>query len=87
MESAMTTVTALEAKNRFGKLLEMAQRGPVTVTKNGRPSAVVLSEDEYERLRKLGVEELLRHMDKMGAEAKARGMTDEILEELLAEDS
>ena len=83
----MTTVTALEAKNRFGKLLEMAQRGPVTVTKNGRPSAVVLSEDEYERLRKLGVEELLRHMDKMGAEAKARGMTDEILEELLAEDS
>ena len=87
MESAMTTVTALEAKNRFGKLLEMAQRGPVTITKNGRPSAVVLSEDEYERLRKLGVEELLRHMDKMGAEAKARGMTDEILEELLAEDS
>lgn len=83
----MTTVTALEAKNRFGKLLEMAQRGPVTITKNGRPSAVVLSEDEYERLRKLGVEELLRHMDKMGAEAKARGMTDEILEELLAEDS
>ena len=83
----MTTVTALEAKNRFGKLLEMAQRGPVTITKNGRPSAVIISADEFEAYWKQKNQELLKHMDKMAASAKARGMTDEILAELLADDS
>ena len=39
----MKTVTAREAKNRFGQLIDDAQRGPVTVEKNGRPFVVVQS--------------------------------------------
>ena len=45
----MKTVTALEAKNRFGKLLDEAQREPVTVTKQGRPFAVVIAADSFDK--------------------------------------
>jgi PHD/YefM family antitoxin component YafN of YafNO toxin-antitoxin module len=34
----MRTVSSLDAKNRFGQLLDAAQRAPVTVTKKGRPA-------------------------------------------------
>ena len=44
------TVTATEVKNRFGAYLDEAQREPVTVESNGRPRAVLLSHDDYQRL-------------------------------------
>ncbi|HEX2792486.1 MAG TPA: type II toxin-antitoxin system Phd/YefM family antitoxin [Candidatus Paceibacterota bacterium] len=40
---------AREAKNRFGELLDSAQRSPVRITKNGRQVAVLLSSEEYRR--------------------------------------
>jgi len=46
----MKTVTAKEAKNGFGKLLDTALSQPVTVEKHGRPVIVVLSIDEYRKL-------------------------------------
>ena len=39
----MSVFTAKEAKNRFGQLLDAAQREPVTITKNGRAVAMMLS--------------------------------------------
>ena len=47
----MKSVSALEAKDRFGRFLDAARRGPVTVTKNGRPVAVLLSVEDYARIR------------------------------------
>ncbi len=49
----MKTVAALEAKNRFGELLDTAQREPVTIEKHGRAVAVVVSAVEYEEIQKL----------------------------------
>ncbi|MEE8544196.1 MAG: type II toxin-antitoxin system Phd/YefM family antitoxin, partial [Alphaproteobacteria bacterium] len=49
----MKTFAASEAKNEFGRLLDTAQREPVTIEKKGRPVAVVLSLEEYERLEAL----------------------------------
>ncbi len=43
----MSTMTATEAKNKFGQLLEMARKEPVRVQKNGRDVAVVLSPEEF----------------------------------------
>ena len=43
--------SATDAKNRFGEVLEAARKGPVHVQKNGRDVAVVLSPEEYGRLR------------------------------------
>jgi len=39
----MSVFTAKEAKNRFGQLLDAVQREPVTITKNGRAVAMMLS--------------------------------------------
>src|SRR5262245_27441308 len=47
----MTTVTATEAKTRFGPLLETAIRGRrVVITKHDAPKAVLLSIAEFEAL-------------------------------------
>lgn len=39
----MRTITSVEAQNRFGELLDSAQREPVTITRRGRTVAYVLS--------------------------------------------
>ena len=45
-------MTATEAKNRFGQVLEHAQRNPVVIEKAGRRHSVVLSAAQYDRLLK-----------------------------------
>ena len=40
-------LSARDAKNRFGQMLDLAQREPVTIEKKGRPVAVVLSLRDY----------------------------------------
>lgn len=47
----MKTMSAKDAKNAFGLLLDTARAQPVTVEKHGRPVVVVLSVEEYERLK------------------------------------
>lgn len=44
------SVSATEAKNRFGQLLEQAQRAPVVIEKAGRRHSVLLSVEQYELL-------------------------------------
>jgi prevent-host-death family protein len=46
-------VTARDVQKMFGRYHDQALAAPVTVTKYGRPSVVILSAIEYERLRKL----------------------------------
>ena len=46
----MKTMSAKDAKNAFGLLLDNARAEPVTVEKHGRAVVVVLSVEEYERL-------------------------------------
>jgi len=50
-KKAMKSMTAKDAKNGFGLLIDTARAEPVTVEKHGRPVVVVLSVEEYERLR------------------------------------
>lgn len=44
----MLTMTSLAAQNQFGTLIDASQRQPVTVTRRGRPVAVVLSYEDYQ---------------------------------------
>lgn len=48
--STMKSMSAKDAKNAFGLLLDTARAEPVTVEKHGRPVVVVLSIEEFERL-------------------------------------
>jgi len=54
----MKTVAAKEAKNRFGKLIDDAQRGPVTIEKNGRPYAVVQSYEDFQLSERMKLDSL-----------------------------
>ena len=49
----MRTLSAKDAKYGFGRLIDLARAAPVTVAKYGRPVVVVLSVEEYERLKAL----------------------------------
>ncbi|RAU21046.1 prevent-host-death protein [Paramagnetospirillum kuznetsovii] len=43
-----------DAKNHFSEVVEAARHGePQTVTKHGKPTAVILSCEDYERLRRV----------------------------------
>lgn len=49
----MKTWAVQEAKAQFSELVERAQHdGPQTITRHGKPRAVLLSVEEYEDLRK-----------------------------------
>lgn len=41
----MQTMTAAEAKQKFGQLMDKAQRGPVAITKHGRRVGVFMADD------------------------------------------
>lgn len=43
----MKKISASEAKTHFGALLDQAQKEPVTIEKQGRPVAVILSFGTY----------------------------------------
>lgn len=46
----MITMTSAEAQNRFGQLLDTAQREPVAITRHGRPAAFVVSPSDMEEI-------------------------------------
>ena len=48
---ATVTLSASEFQDRVGEALDRSLIQPVLITKHGRPRNVVLSYDEYERLR------------------------------------
>ena len=68
----MPKMSANNAKARFGELLDIARREPVTIEKHGRPVAVVLSTEDYEELEALKLSSLRAEVD-VGVEALQRG--------------
>lgn len=59
----MKTLTSVEAQNRFGELLDSAQREPVTITRRGRPVAFLVSPAD--------MQELIEGRDRRAAAVKA----------------
>lgn len=49
----MLVLAAAEAKNNFGKMIDIVQKEPVTIEKKGRAVAVILSVEEDAKLEAL----------------------------------
>ena len=65
----METVNATEIKNRLGRFLQIVMVRPVLIEKNNQPCAVLLSHEEYERLK--SIEDA--HWASKAIEAEAEG--------------
>jgi prevent-host-death family protein len=75
----MVTKTSAEAQNKFGELLDLAQREPVAITRHGRPAAFIVSPRDMDEIinaregRKQAVAELeawsLKYKDQISPEA------------------
>lgn len=68
----MDTIPAADAKTNFGALLDKAQREPVTISKNGRAVAVVMSATAFEDHQRLKLE-FLRQEVRKGLDDAKRG--------------
>lgn len=83
----MRYVSASEAKQNLGEILDSAQRGPVTIRRQKRDVAVVLSAQEYERVCAQNRDQFLRVVERISRHATAQGLTRAKLDEILADES
>lgn len=81
----MSTVSATHAKQNFAAMLDQSQREPVRIQRHERDVAVLVSAEEYERM----VRDRWREFDRLSAlassQAQANGLTEEKLDEILAD--
>lgn len=83
----MHTYTANEAKTRFGEFLDRAQREPVRVMRHERVVGVMVSAQDYEAMRAFYANRLRRTLDESAAAAARAGMNEDVLANLLADES
>jgi len=68
----MQTMSAHEAKARFGQLLDAARAEPVTIEKHGRPVVVLVSKEEFDDLQAIKLQQLRAEV-RRGVDAIDRG--------------
>lgn len=75
----MQQVTSAEAQNRFGQLLDMAQREPVAITRHGRTAGYVIGPRDMEILldarqkRSQAMADLESYYERLDAAARKQG--------------
>jgi prevent-host-death family protein len=80
----MLTLSANEAKQSFGRIIDEVQKGPVMIHKHNREAAIIMSPAEYDRLRGINVAEFSAFCDRVAKQAKENGLTESGLSKLLA---
>ena len=82
----MQIVSATEAKQSFGAVIDKAQREPVMIRKQNRDVAVIMSIEDYQRITRGNIQEFQQFRDDVGKKAQKRGLTQDKLNELLNDD-
>jgi antitoxin Phd len=80
----MQTISATNAKQKFAALLDAAQREPVRIQRHDRDIAVLISAEEYDRMRSDRWAEFNRLSKLAADQAEANGLTPETLADILA---
>ena len=78
----MQSVSAHDAKARFGQLLDTARREPVIIERHGRAVAVVLSKAEYDELNDIKLRQLRAEINLGLADLERGAYTDFTADEL-----
>jgi PHD/YefM family antitoxin component YafN of YafNO toxin-antitoxin module len=85
--SAMQTISANQAKTQFGQFIDLAQREPVRVMRRDRVVGVMVSAQDYEAMRAFYANRLQHTLAETAIQAEAAGMTPELLDTLLRDES
>ena len=81
----MITMTSTEARTKFGDFLEKGSREAVIIKRQQREIGAFIPINEYRRLRTLSIRELKEAARDVSDKADNRGLTEEKLNEILAE--
>lgn len=79
----MQYISATDAKQKLAAMLDAAQSEPITIRRQNRDAAVLLSPKEYERLRGLNITEFEAFCEEMSRKAEMAGLTEDKLSALL----
>jgi antitoxin Phd len=82
----MRTISATEAKQSLGMMIDISQREPVIIQRQNRNIAVLLSMHDYDQLKGAQIEAFNVFCERIAKKAKERGLTEKKLEALLADD-
>jgi antitoxin (DNA-binding transcriptional repressor) of toxin-antitoxin stability system len=85
MLSLMRSITVKEAENSFARMLEAASRGGVVLREGGKDVAAVVSMSDAEMLRKAKALAAIKARNGLASDAQAKGLTEDILAEILDE--
>lgn len=83
----MQTFSANQAKTQFGHFIDLAQREPVRVMRRDRVVGVMVSAQDYEAMRAFYANRLQHTLRQTAAAAEQAGLTPELLEDLLRDES
>ena len=81
----MITVSSTEARANFGDFLDKGSREPVIVKRQNREIGAFVPMSDLKKLRKLRLQELDETVQAASEEAARNGLTEEILNQILAE--
>jgi prevent-host-death family protein len=81
----LRTVSATHAKQNFAAMVDAAQREPVRIQRHERDVAVLVSAERYEQLKQDRWAEFNRLAAIAAEQAKAKGLTEDVLTEILAD--
>jgi prevent-host-death family protein len=80
-------MSANEAKTHFGHFIDVAQREPVRVLRRDRVVGVMVSAQDYEAMRAFYANRLQHNLVAIAVEAKSAGLTPDLLDDLLRDES
>ena len=81
----MITMTSSEVRQNFGEFLEKGSREPVIIKRQNREIGAFVPIEDYKKLRQLRMEELDHAVAALSDEAKANGLTEALLNDILSE--
>lgn len=83
----MQTVTANEAKTRFGEFIDRVQREPVGVMRHDRLVGVMVRVQDYQAMRAFFANRLQHSLNEAADTAASAGLTPEAMDALLVDES
>ena len=79
----MRQISASEVRKDFARIMDTAQKEAIVVRKHDRDYVAIVSMEDYEELIRLKNQRLKKLAKEIGQEAQEKGLTAEILQDIL----